>query len=464
MLHFDTTTNGLRQARLGALSARYGRRGTLTLGARRLALAGARSWRRGDAVLRRTTDVLAASAALLATAPVSAGLLVAAAVSGRPFGRDVRVGLHGRTLVCPAWPAFAGALGRLARRPAFRIAPRLVQVVRGELALVGPRAAAPGAFVSAGHRGRRRIDMTPGLVCLHWLRARTNIAFSSEIDADLEYCDTASWTGDLFLLARACVSPIYGGMAARTATQVSMLGLRIDNATMDEAIAAIVDRVSAPDGSAQVSFVNAHCANVARRDETYRRALGGSALVFADGIGMKIAGALLRRPIAENVNGTDMLPRLCARLAGRRVFLLGGTPGTADAAAAWICTRFPDIAVAGTHHGFFDADRDAEVAATIRAAGTELLLVAFGVPRQETWIAAQLEASGARVAMGVGGLFDFYAGRIPRAPQWMRELALEWVFRLYQEPRRMWRRYVLGNLIFLYHVVAERIGGAAERI
>jgi N-acetylglucosaminyldiphosphoundecaprenol N-acetyl-beta-D-mannosaminyltransferase len=149
---------------------------------------------------------------------------------------------------------------------------------------------------------------------------------------------------------------------------------------------------------------------------------------------------------------------LLARLAatGQGVFLLGGRPGVADDVAAWVRAHFPGARIAGTAHGYFPADAESALVDRINASGAGVLLVAFGAPRQETWIRRNAPRLRVNSALGVGGLFDFYAGRIPRAPQWLRELGLEWAYRLYQEPRRMWRRYLVGNVVFLSRVIAER--------
>ncbi|HNW79296.1 MAG TPA: WecB/TagA/CpsF family glycosyltransferase, partial [Candidatus Competibacteraceae bacterium] len=112
----------------------------------------------------------------------------------------------------------------------------------------------------------------------------------------------------------------------------------------------------------------------------------------------------------------------------------------------------PGLVIAGTQHGYFSPAEEGEIIARINASGAGVLLVAFGVPRQELWLAEHHEVLLPPVRMGVGGLFDFYSGRIPRAPLWLREIGLEWVWRLIQEPGRMWRRYILGNPLFLYRV------------
>jgi N-acetylglucosaminyldiphosphoundecaprenol N-acetyl-beta-D-mannosaminyltransferase len=145
---------------------------------------------------------------------------------------------------------------------------------------------------------------------------------------------------------------------------------------------------------------------------------------------------------------------------GRRVFLLGARPGVPELVADWVAKNAPGVELAGLRNGYFTEEETDSVIGQIRDARTDLLLVAFGAPRQELWLANRLTETGAKVGIGVGGLFDFYSGRIPRAPAWMREIGMEWFFRFLQEPRRMWRRYFVGNVVFLWHAWRRR-GGTA---
>lgn len=312
-------------------------------------------------------------------------------------------------------------------------------------------------------RSRRVREVRPGVLSLYGLRRRANIDFHDEVATDLEFVETYSARSNLGLLARYALALFYGKPEAAARDQVRLLGIRIDNLRMDQAIAQICERALGHAGApAQVTFINAHCANVSFEHPGYRKAVAGSALVLADGIGMKIAGKILRLPITQNVNGTDMFPPLCAALgqAGVSVYLLGGGEGVAAEVAGWIRKHHPETKVAGLHGGFFDSGDEAQVVNEIRASGAGVLFVAMGVPLQELWIARNLKACGVAVAVGVGGLFDFYSARLPRAPQWLRELGLEWIYRLLQEPRRLWRRYVIGNVKFLFRVMRERIAPA----
>ncbi len=247
--------------------------------------------------------------------------------------------------------------------------------------------------------------------------------------------------------------------------RVSLLGIPLDNLTMPEAVAEVVERTRERRRTV-VTFVNAHCANVAWKDPAYLATLRSSDLTFADGSGMRLAGRLLGRQLRDNVNGTDMFPELVrvAPETGMKLYLLGARPGVTDAVAEWVRATSPETIVVGTDHGYHGPDEQDAVVARIREARPDILFVAMGVPAQEDWLDAHLDATGATVGIGVGGLFDMVSGRIPRAPVWMRDLGIEWTWRLAKEPGRMWQRYLVGNVVFVAHVLRERIGGLPARL
>jgi N-acetylglucosaminyldiphosphoundecaprenol N-acetyl-beta-D-mannosaminyltransferase len=225
---------------------------------------------------------------------------------------------------------------------------------------------------------------------------------------------------------------------------------------MEDAILTIMDRLYA-DSPSHVCFVNAHCANLAYSDSEYSRVLHTATFSFPDGVGLRLAGKLLGRQIPYNVNGTDLFPLLCAALEETEagVFLFGGRPGIAEGVRDWIGTHYPDVHVSGWRHGYFSPEEEPILLRQIADSGARLLLVALGAPLQDLWIHRHLPMLGVQVAMGVGGLFDFYSGHTPRAPLWLRRRSGEWLYRLYQEPGRMWRRYVIGNPLFLARVMRE---------
>lgn len=245
---------------------------------------------------------------------------------------------------------------------------------------------------------------------------------------------------------------------------IEIRGLRLLNVALADAAAAIESAVLRR-CTTRIAFVNADCVNIAAKDIHYRRQLQCMDWVFADGIGMRLAGQLLDQPVRDNVNGTDLFPLICKALAahGRSMYLLGGRPGVAHAAGRWAQTQFPDLRIAGTRDGYFNDADSVRIAAEIRDSGADMLLVAMGVPHQEAWISRYGRATGASVTLGVGGLLDFYSGRIPRAPHWMRRAGLEWTFRLVQEPGRLWRRYLLGNFAFMARIGWDRLRGTVRR-
>jgi alpha-1,3-mannosyltransferase len=210
-----------------------------------------------------------------------------------------------------------------------------------------------------------------------------------------------------------------------------------------------------------VVFANAHTLNVARTDARFRSILQKS-VVFNDGVGVDVASRLLYgKPFPENLNGTDFVPRYLRQTRHRyRVFLLGAKPGIAERAAGRLDQLSPAHEIVGCHAGYFPAGRSGEIVAAIRDAKADIVLVGMGNPRQEIWLEENLAACGCRLGFAVGALFDFLSGEIPRAPRVVQSLHLEWLFRLVREPKRLARRYLLGNPVFLLRVAGQFLSGS----
>lgn len=225
-----------------------------------------------------------------------------------------------------------------------------------------------------------------------------------------------------------------------------VLGQPVVNATTEQVIRTLL----AP-GRRTVFFLNAHCANIRATHADYAAAMARADMVLPDGIGVELAARMQGNRITENLNGTDFTPRLLRQAAqwGLSVFLVGGKPGTSSAAAQRLCIDIPGLRVAGSLDGFEDVARPLEAIETINASGADIVLVAMGVPRQELWIDAYRPLLDASLVVGVGALFDFLAGNVRRAPLWVRKSRMEWGWRLAMEPRRLARRYLVGNATFL---------------
>ncbi len=236
-----------------------------------------------------------------------------------------------------------------------------------------------------------------------------------------------------------------------------LLGVRIRDTPLSEAVRFLIETAQ-QHISLTAGFVNADCLNQAYRDTEYRSILNGFDVIFADGSGIRLACRLNRWDIPNNVNGTDLFPLLCEALTetGLSLYLLGGQPDVAAIAAANMQQKYPQLKIAGTQHGYFKADELPAVLQQINQSGAAVLLVGFGAPAQERWLQTHRDTLTIPVRLGVGGLFDYYSNRIPRAPLWLRKLGLEWTWRLLQEPSRLWKRYILGNPLFIFRVLTER--------
>ena len=206
-------------------------------------------------------------------------------------------------------------------------------------------------------------------------------------------------------------------------------------------------------------YVNAHVLNQSQERGELRTALREADLVYCDGYGVRVAAKALDLPVPHRMTGADWIWTLAALCeeTGRSVYLLGSEPGIAREAATRLRARHPGLEVAGAHHGFFEvgSPHAERVVEDINACRPDILLVGMGTPKQELWVQRHAAALEVDVLWTVGALFDYVSGRVPRAPAWLADNGLEWIFRLGIEPQRMWRRYLLGNPVFISRVMAQ---------
>lgn len=244
------------------------------------------------------------------------------------------------------------------------------------------------------------------------------------------------------------------GAAARFAPEIDLLGVRVANITFDD-LCLLLRR--------WVDERSVHCVftpNVdhivrCERDEAFRTAYEQASLRVVDGMILMWAARLLGKPVVAKLSGSDLVPQLSeiAAREGYRVFLFGAAPGVADEAAARLQAQYPGLVVAGTYSppmGFErDGDENEKAIEAVRSADADLLFVALGSPKQEIWMARHRDALGVPLMMGIGATLDFVSGRVRRAPIWMQNTGLEWLWRLVQEPRRLWRRYLIEDSGFI---------------
>lgn len=331
--------------------------------------------------------------------------------------------------------------------------PVMINILRGEMAWIGPCINSNDIGAAAHFKVR------PGIANPWTIRQRTASDFASEQTVIMNYLKRRSPSQSLGILVRAAMTALFPPAPLEVQPRVKICDVEFDNLSMKQAIRSL-EHMLDENKTHQVCFVNPACINIASGVKIYRRILARASMVLPDGIGTKIAADLLGTPLRQNVNGTDLFPRLCDLLNQRsgRLFLLGGQQGVAEKVAKVIEDRWPNVLIVGVRDGFFSTSQEGEVAEQVRVSQADVLLVAQGVPMQDIFIDRYIDFLGVKIAMGVGGLFDFVSGRINRAPDWMREMGLEWVYRFLQEPRRMWSRYLVGNFTFLARVIAQRVG------
>ncbi|QJW99218.1 WecB/TagA/CpsF family glycosyltransferase [Frigoriglobus tundricola] len=205
--------------------------------------------------------------------------------------------------------------------------------------------------------------------------------------------------------------------------------------------------------------VNLHTAMLTAQDPAIRAAVDAAAFIVADGMPVVWASRLQPRRLPERVTGADMFPALCERAAkqGYRVYFLGGPPGVGEEAARNLTSRYPGLQVVGVESPPYRAatpQEEAELLDRIRAVRPQLLFVAFGQPKGEYWVHKNCPALDGTICAQVGAALDFAAGRINRAPRWMQKTGLEWVYRLWKEPRRLFSRYA-QNAAFVVRMVIQ---------
>jgi N-acetylglucosaminyldiphosphoundecaprenol N-acetyl-beta-D-mannosaminyltransferase len=268
------------------------------------------------------------------------------------------------------------------------------------------------------------------------------------------------WVGVTGLVVLVLFVPLffkYGGRSPMSQEKPSLWGIRIDNMSLNYALARARGMVLSPKGARLISTVNALGMDEAVRDPEYHHILRRSAMVLSDGVGLLWGLRFLGMPIQERVTGIDFAEQLCrmAAVEGWPVYFLGSRGDTALACSKVLSARYPGLIVAGARDGYFTMD-DSKIAEAVLRSGAKILFVAMGIPRQEKWVIRYANHLSGVLAVGVGGAFDVLSGRLRRAPLAMQKMGLEWLFRLCQEPFR-WKRD-LYLAAFVLRVVATRLG------
>jgi N-acetylglucosaminyldiphosphoundecaprenol N-acetyl-beta-D-mannosaminyltransferase len=248
-----------------------------------------------------------------------------------------------------------------------------------------------------------------------------------------------------------------------TADRVRVLGVGVDPLTVEGLHAEIGGLVRGGRGGLVLS-ANAHCLNLCYEDPALRRFFDVADVVLCDGAGVLLAARLLGRRIPERITYADWAPRLAAfaEEEGFSLFFLGARPGVAEAAARSLKERHPELRISGVRHGYFDrspgSPESEAVVREINAAAPDILLLGLGMPLQEYWLMENHRRLDFGAALTGGAVFDYVSGRLGRGPRLLTDNGFEWLARLLAEPRRLWRRYLIGNPLFVWRVLRERLG------
>jgi N-acetylglucosaminyldiphosphoundecaprenol N-acetyl-beta-D-mannosaminyltransferase len=231
--------------------------------------------------------------------------------------------------------------------------------------------------------------------------------------------------------------------------RVSVVGSPVDALTFSETLTEVARLITAR-RPVQHCVVNASKIVLMHRDSRLKDIVSSCELINADGQSIVWASRLLGQPVPARVAGIDLFQALLSlsERCGYSVFLLGATQEVLEGVLSRLHREHPGLKVAGSHNGYWRDEQTRDVVEVVRAAAPDILFVGMPSPRKEYWLAENLDALGVPFSMGVGGSFDVYAGAVKRAPLWLQRVGLEWFYRFVQEPGRMWRRYLVGNLEF----------------
>ncbi len=230
--------------------------------------------------------------------------------------------------------------------------------------------------------------------------------------------------------------------------RVAVLNVMVDVVTMQEAVHAVEEFIALKK-THMVFTPNAEMIMMANRDPQLAKVLNHADLVVPDGAGVVWAARYNGHNMPERVAGYDLVQNLLKKAATKkyRIYMLGGAPGIVEKAKSAAERRYSGVEIVGTHNGFFSKDDELEIINHIKACKPDILLVALGVPRQEKWIAEFAEQIEVPVAIGVGGTFDVMSGTVRRAPLWMQNAKLEWMYRLLSDPKRAGRMLALPRFV-----------------
>lgn len=241
-------------------------------------------------------------------------------------------------------------------------------------------------------------------------------------------------------------------------THVNILGVKV-NCYNKETILGKVKKWAKEDHSRTITYVNAHCINLSHQNSKYREAINQADIVYSDGISIVWASRLLGGCPLEKITGREWIFDFCdlAITHNFGLYFLGAAPGIASEASKRLKARYPKLNIVGSTDGYFNQMNNDQILERINISKPHVLLVGMGIPRQDLWIYNNRKVIDVPICWSVGALFDYLAGVEPSVPEWMDSLALEWLWRLFLDPKGKWKRYIIGNPLFAVRIIHQKL-------
>ncbi len=245
----------------------------------------------------------------------------------------------------------------------------------------------------------------------------------------------------------------------RTTKKINICGIKFDNVSNDELLEEITSRLTGERSNCFIVTPNVDFIVKASKDYKFGKIINEADLSLCDSSIIRLASHFLNKNIKERITGYDVLDTVCkAGIKKHKYFILGGKQGIAEKAALNLQKRYSNVEIAGYYHGYFTGDQEEAVLNLINSSHTDVLVVGMGVPRQEQWVAKSRNMLKTKIIVCIGGIVDLLAGSSTRAPRWMQNMYIEWLWRLIKEPRRLGKRYLIDDMQFFYLVYKEKRG------
>ena len=237
-----------------------------------------------------------------------------------------------------------------------------------------------------------------------------------------------------------------------------ILNTYVNAMSMDETVDAVEEMIERR-VPVQHVVINALKVNLMRKDENLRKIVNECPLINADGASIVLAAKMLKIPLKERVTGFDLFVRLVEEASDKnyKIYLFGAREEVVKKVKAIFERKYPTLQIVGYRNGYFTEADEPEIVKNMAESGADMMFVAFSSPKKEYWIRRYLKELNIPFVMGVGGSFDVIAGTTKRAPLWMQKCGMEWFYRFIQEPGRLWKRYLVGNVSFMIYVLQCKI-------